>query len=106
MTQPEPAVDPFEQAEHRYRRLQARRRASELDARAFRSAVRELTVVDAEGRSWVMGPENGLWYRRDRDRWVEAEPPKRLICPNCRHRNLARHSFCVECGMKLVRPAL
>ena len=98
------AIDPFEQAERRYADLMARRRAKQLDARGFRAAVRELAVTDGEGREWVLGPENGLWYRRDRDRWVEAEPPKRLVCPTCGHHNLGRHSFCVECGAKLVRP--
>ena len=97
------AVDPFEQAERRYRDLAARRRAKELDVREFRAAIRELAVTDSEGRAWVLGPENGLWYRRDRDRWVEAEPPKRLVCPTCGHHNLGRHSFCFECGAKLVR---
>ncbi|HEX6489685.1 MAG TPA: hypothetical protein VF137_12540 [Candidatus Dormibacteraeota bacterium] len=98
------AIDPFERAEQRYRELVAQRRAKSLEPRAFRAAVRQLTVRDGEGRDWVLGPENGLWYRRDRDRWVEAEPPKRLVCPTCGHHNLARHSFCVECGRKLVRP--
>jgi hypothetical protein len=98
------AVDPFEQAERGYRELAARRRTGAMDVRAFRAAVRELAVTDGEGRQWVLGPENGVWYRRDRDRWVEAEPPKRLVCPTCGHHNLGRHSFCVECGARLVRP--
>lgn len=106
MGQSEVALDPFEQAERAYRELTLRRRARELDVRRFRAEVRELRVSDAEGREWVLGPENGLWYRRDTDRWVEAEPPKRLVCPACGHHNLARHSFCVECGRKLVRPSL
>ena len=104
MAQPDPAFDPFEEAERRYRALSLRRRAKELDVRSFRASVRELGVRDAEGRDWVLGPENGLWYRRDTDRWVEAEPPKRLVCSTCGHHNLGRHSFCVECGRKLVRP--
>ena len=106
MAGPEAALDPFEQAERAYRELAGRRRARQLDVRQFRAEVRELRVHDAEGREWVLGPENGLWYRRDTDRWVEAEPPKRLVCPGCGHHNLARHSFCVECGRKLVRPSL
>lgn len=106
MAAAEPSLDPFERAEHGYRDLVVRRRAKELDVREFRAAVRELAVRDAEGRDWVLGPENGLWYRRDTDRWVEAEPPKRLVCPTCGHHNLARHSFCVECGRKLLRAPL
>ncbi len=97
------AVDPFAQAEARYRQLAGERRAGSLDPRGFRVAVRDLRVVDGEGREWMLGPENGTWYRRDRDRWVDAEPPRRLICPHCGYHNLQRHSFCVECGGRLDR---
>jgi hypothetical protein len=90
-------------AEHRFKTLQEERRVGILDARAFRAAVRGLAVVDGEGRSWVLGPEDGSWYRHDRERWVPAEPPRRLVCQRCGHHNITRHSFCVECGHKLDR---
>ena len=61
------------------------------------------TVRDLDGREWVMGPANGRWYRRERDRWTEASPPRRLVCPACGHHNLQRHSFCTECGGRLPR---
>jgi hypothetical protein len=97
------AVDPFGLAEQRYRELVEERRRRALDARGFRAAVRALAVSDGEGRTWVIGPEDGSWYRRDPDRWVAADPPRRLVCPRCGHRNLPRHSFCVECGGRLNR---
>ncbi|HEX6547999.1 MAG TPA: hypothetical protein VF134_04585 [Candidatus Dormibacteraeota bacterium] len=97
------AVDPFGLAEVRYHELVAERRRRALDARAFRAAVRALAVSDGEGRMWVLGPEDGTWYRRDPDRWVPAEPPRRLVCPHCGHHNLTRHSFCVDCGRRLSR---
>lgn len=96
-------VDPFGLAEERYRELVAERRRSGTQPRVFRAAVRELRVTDQEGREWSLGPENGIWYRRERDRWMEAEPPRRLVCPYCGHHNLQRHSFCVECGNRLAR---
>ena len=95
------AIDPFGEAELRYRDLLADRRRGALDPRSFRAAVRQLRVLDGEGREWSLGPENGFWYRRDRDRWTEAEPPRRLVCPRCGHHNLQRHSFCTECGSRL-----
>lgn len=98
------AIDPFSLAEERFRELQEDRRSRRLQARAFRAAVRELAVSDAEGRTWMLGPEDGTWYRRDPQRWVAAEPPRRLICPHCGHHNLSRHSFCVDCGGRLRRP--
>ena len=54
---------------------------------------------------WILGPEDGGWYRRERDRWIAADPPRRLVCPDCGHHNLPRHSFCVECGRQLNRSA-
>jgi len=97
------AIDPFGQAELRYEELVEERRGGALDARAFRDAIRDLRVRDMEGREWVLGPADGLWYRRDRDRWMEDKPPRRLICPSCGHHNLQRHSFCTQCGGPLPR---
>lgn len=97
------AIDPFGQAEVRYRELLADRRRGILDPRSFRGAVRQLRVLDAEGREWSLGPENGCWYRRDRDRWMEATPLRRVVCPRCQHHNLLRHTFCTECGARLHR---
>jgi hypothetical protein len=97
------AVDPFADAEIRYRALVEERRTGGLQARAFRVAVRDLAVLDSEGRRWVLGPEDGIWYRRERERWLQADPPRRLVCASCGHHNLGRHSFCVECGQRLNR---
>jgi hypothetical protein len=97
------AVDPFAEAETRYRDLVVERRGGSLEARAFRLAVRDLAVLDGEGRRWMLGPEDGIWYRRERERWLQADPPRRLVCPSCGHHNLGRHSFCVECGQRLNR---
>jgi hypothetical protein len=97
------AVDPFADAEIRYRTLVEERRGGGLQARAFRLAVRDLAVLDSEGRRWMLGPEDGIWYRRERERWLQADPPRRLVCPSCGHHNLGRHSFCVECGQRLNR---
>jgi hypothetical protein len=99
------AVDPFGLAEARYRELVLERGRGQVQPRAFRAGVRELAVVDGEGRTWVLGPEDGTWYRRDRDRWLPEDPPRRLVCPHCGHHNLTRHSFCVDCGRRLHRPA-
>jgi len=73
-----------------------------MDAPSFRQAVRALAVKDMEGREWILGPEDGQWHHRQHDRWVTANPPRRLVCPGCGHHNLTRHSFCVECGRTLM----
>jgi hypothetical protein len=97
------AIDPFADAETRYRVLVEERRNGDLQARAFRLAVRDLAVLDGEGRRWMLGPEDGIWYRRERERWLQADPPRRLVCSSCGHHNLGRHSYCVECGQRLNR---
>jgi len=94
----EMARDPFAEAEGRFQEIVATSRRENLSARAFRASVRALMVTDGDGRDWVLAPADGAWYRRDRDRWVRAEPPRRLVCPRCGHRNLTRHSFCVQCA--------
>ena len=97
------AVDPFAEAETRYKHLVEERRVGTLQPRAFRVAVRDLAVLDSEGRRWMLGPEDGIWYRRENERWLQADPPMRLVCTSCGHHNLGRHSFCVECGHRLNR---
>ena len=100
------AVDPFSEAEIRYKFLVEKRRSGGLQARAFRVAVRDLAVLDNEGRRWILGPEDGMWYRRESERWLQADPPRRIVCASCGHHNLGRHSFCVECGTRLNRTHL
>jgi len=97
------AVDQFAEAEARYRTLVADRRTGSLQPRAFRLAVRDLAVLDSEGHRWMLGPEDGIWYRREHERWLQADPPRRLVCTHCGHHNLGRHSYCVECGKRLNR---
>jgi len=97
------AVDPFAEAESRYKFLVEERRVGNLQPRAFRVAVRDLAVLDNEGRRWMLGPEDGIWYRRENERWLQSDPPRRLVCSSCGHHNLGRHSFCVECGTRLNR---
>ena len=97
------AIDPFADAETKYKFLVDERSTGNLPPRAFRVAVRDLAVLDNEGRRWMLGPEDGIWYRRENERWLQADPPRRLVCASCGHHNLGRHSFCVECGQRLNR---
>src|SRR5437868_13625563 len=73
------AVDPFAEAEIRYKFLTEERRVGNLQARAYRVAVRDLAVLDSEGRRWMLGPEDGIWYRREHERGLQADPARRLV---------------------------
>src|SRR5256886_4140886 len=77
------AVDPFAEAEVRYKFLVEERRIGNLQPRAFRVAVRDLAVLDNEGRRWMLGPEDGIWYRRGNESWLQADPPPRPVGPSC-----------------------
>src|SRR5260370_31832188 len=92
------AVDPFAEAEIRYKFLVDERRSGGLQARAFRLAVRDLAVLDSEGRRWMLGPEDGIWYRRGNERRRPPYPPPRPVCASCGRPNLGRPTFCVEGG--------
>jgi hypothetical protein len=94
--------DLFTSAEAAYGELLNRRREG-LEIRSFRAQVAGLMVADGSGQDWVIGPEDGAWYRRDGDRWVAAKPPRPVACPSCGHHNLHRHSFCTQCGTLLAR---
>ena len=65
--------------------------------------MRDLAVLDSEGRRWMLGPEDGIWYRRENERWLQADPPRRLVCRHAVITTWAAHSFCVECGQRLNR---
>src|SRR2546422_8149545 len=71
------AVDPFADAETRYQLLVEERRTGGLQARAFRLAVRDLAALDGECRRWMLRSGDGAGYRRERERWLPAEPPPR-----------------------------
>ena len=55
------AVDPFAEAEVRYKVLVDERREGGLPPRAFRLAVRDLAVLDSEGRRWMRWSVTCSW---------------------------------------------
>lgn len=79
---PEPRSDPergmpapFVEARRRLEILQGRRRAGELDERAYEAARRDCMVQDDRGTYWAPGEERGEWYGYDGDRWARRDPP-------------------------------
>src|SRR2546430_6814875 len=94
------AVDPFAEAEIRYRYLVDERRTGTLPPRAFRVAVRDLAVLDNEGRRWMLGPEDGIWYRREDGRGPQAGPPPRRGWFAVGGHHPRRHSLCVGGGAR------
>jgi len=66
----------FGDAEKRFRQLKAQLDAGEIDAGEFEVQLRQLQVVDEQGRYWMIGAQSGLWYFYDGAKWVASEPPE------------------------------
>ncbi len=66
----------FRDAEKRFRQLKAQLDAGEIDAGEFEAQLRQLQVVDEQGRYWMIGAQSGLWYYYDGAKWVASEPPE------------------------------
>jgi TolB protein len=66
----------FLDAEKRFRQLKARLDAGEIDASEFEVQLRQLQVIDEQGRYWMIGAQSGLWYFYDGAKWVASEPPQ------------------------------
>lgn len=64
----------FERAERRYFELKGRMDAGAISAAEFEAGVRELTVVDASGRTWMIGAQSGNWYYAEGGRWLAGQP--------------------------------
>jgi hypothetical protein len=69
----------FGDAEKRFRQLKAQLDAGEIDAGEFEVKLRELQVVDEQGRYWMIGAQSGLWYFYDGAKWVASEPPEERV---------------------------
>lgn len=66
----------FEEAEARFRQLQARVQRGEPVSRAeYEEQVSQLGVQDTAGVLWEINPHNGKWMRFDGAEWVSGIPP-------------------------------
>jgi tetratricopeptide (TPR) repeat protein len=71
----------FGDAERRFRQLKAQLDAGQIDAAGFEVQLRQLQVVDEQGRYWMIGAQSGLWYYYDGAKWVASEPPEEGEAP-------------------------
>ena len=66
----------FEEAEQKYRELEASLVSGELKEDDFLIEVGQLRVVDQEGRRWMLSARTGRWMVHDGQQWVFAEHPE------------------------------
>lgn len=68
----------------------------------FAQALRELRLMDEQGRCWMIGARTGKWYYYDGKNWVQSVPPESevsyVICAVCGASNEASSKICVKCG--------
>src|SRR5512140_1897599 len=68
----------FEEAEARFRELQARVQRGEAISRAeYEDQVSQLAVQDDRGVLWEINPRTGKWMYFDGAEWVGGTPPGR-----------------------------
>ena len=66
----------FEEAEQKYRELEASLVSGELKEDDFLIEVGQLRVLDQQGRRWMLSARTGRWMVHDGRQWVFAEPPE------------------------------
>lgn len=64
----------FDQAERRFKELQARRQKGDLDADMFRVEVAKLLLRDEQGAFWMIDADDGTWYCNRGEGWVPCDP--------------------------------
>ncbi|MHB1296225.1 MAG: hypothetical protein ACYC4R_14685 [Anaerolineae bacterium] len=64
----------YEQAEAEFRRLEAMRRAGQIDENTYRAHLNTLRVVDEYGRPWVLQEQTGQWFVFHDGQWVASTP--------------------------------
>jgi len=84
---------------------------SQIGPNTYLRILRSLAGVDREGVLWSLGLKTGTWYRQENGQWIPGEPQGKLylirkidlkiLCPSCKHVNLASKRFCTNCGAEL-----
>jgi hypothetical protein len=69
----------FEQAESRFRVLQAQHNAGELDEEDFRVKVAELLLQDEGGVFWMLDADQGTWFCNRGQGWEAGDPRREAL---------------------------
>lgn len=72
----------FREVERRFQELKTRLDAGAIDEDAFEAELRQLQVLDGQGRYWMIGAQTGSWYYYDGTQWVQAQPPEEEGLPS------------------------
>ena len=64
----------FRRAEEQYLALKGELDAGRLTAAGFETAL-EASMIEHDGRWWMLGATSGAWYVHDGSTWTQAKPP-------------------------------
>jgi len=96
----------FKEVELKFTQLRKQFLRGELTREQFAGFLKELRLLDREGRCWMLGAQSGKWYYYDGKNWIQSEPPDngrdRIICPDCHYQNDPETRTCERCGAILV----
>ncbi|MFQ5814551.1 MAG: hypothetical protein ACE5I2_15335 [Anaerolineae bacterium] len=70
--------------EAEYQKLKGQVKAGALTREEAEAQLKDLMIQDEEGKWWIIGYETGQWYYHDREKWVQAEPPRAPAPPPTR----------------------
>lgn len=96
----------FRAVENNFARLKRQFLTGELSREQFAQALRELRLLDDQGRCWMIGAQTGRWYYYDGKNWIQSTPPisevSYVVCSACGAYNKSDSEFCAECGRVLT----
>jgi hypothetical protein len=99
----------FKIAEDDFSRLRKMFIRGEISREQFAESLRQIRLIDDEGKCWMIGAQTGKWYYYDGKNWIKSEPPEDgkdfLICPVCDSYNSSESKVCSNCGTILVKTA-
>ncbi len=64
----------FKNAENEYFRIKGLLATGRMSKEEFEQSLRRLTILDAQGRNWILGVDDGKWYAQDGKSWIQADP--------------------------------
>lgn len=87
----------YRDAERRFQTIDRQYRAGRIAPETYRAQIRELKVVDENGRRWMIQEGTGQWHVYDEGEWRAASPPKGGSAPGGPRAGKRRRWLAIGC---------